>query len=82
MPVGAELEPGRGRNDYGSGPRPHHVRAEYETSDYHQAWPKLLATALLLRADLYDQLLVHARDQLVILASWAPAPSSLADASA
>ena len=40
-------------------------RTEYETSEYHLPWPRLVGTGLALRSDLFDRLVGLARGRLV-----------------
>ena len=51
-------------------------RTEYETSDYHLAWPRLCGAGLVLRSDAFDSL-VHATQGSLIFRDCLAGHSSL-----
>ena len=51
-------------------------RTEYETSDYHLAWPRLCGAGLVVRSDAFDSL-VHAAQEGLIYRDFLVGPSSL-----
>ena len=41
-------------------------RTEYDTSDYHLAWPRLCGSAIVIREDLFERMLGALSGQLVL----------------
>ena len=51
-------------------------RTEYETSEYHLAWPRLYGAGLIVRSDAFDDL-VHAAQSRLIFRDFIAGPTSL-----